>query len=128
MLLANYGLSYQGYVTTCTFIPSVSWIHDVLILSLQRLASPQCRLMYRTVVTEIDQLTSRPSMKRKCHQILLLFIDQVIICKRRVGNKWSIEGPSLSWIPSPSALRLTVIHRNPNNFIVYYFEMMLYIS
>ena len=58
----------------------------------QRLAIPQRRLICRAVVTEIDQLTSRPSFKNKRRRLVFVFSDQVIICKKRGGDQLDYRG------------------------------------
>ncbi|CAI8012336.1 IQ motif and SEC7 domain-containing protein 1 [Geodia barretti] len=57
-----------------------------------RLAIPQRRLICRAVVTEIDQLTSRPSFKNKRRRLVFVFSDQVIICKKRGGDQLDYRG------------------------------------
>ena len=65
-----------------------------IISYLQRLAIPQRKLICRASVTEIDQLTSRPSFNRnkRKRRIIFIFNDQVIICKRRGGDQLEYRG------------------------------------
>ena len=48
--------------------------------------------MCRAQVTEIDQLTYRPSFKNKRRRVLFMFSDLVIICKRRGGDQMEYRG------------------------------------